>query len=168
VRAAEFDRVVVGISGNLGNLAAVHAAVDEARRSNAPLLAVIAWAPPGGEIGYRRAPWKPILDLARERAEAMVMDAFRDAFGGKPAGVTMVPTLVRGAPGPALLQVAQSPGDLLVVGTGRHGPLARLRHGRVTRYCLAHACCRVLAVPPPDMITDLRPRHFHRLSNFAA
>jgi nucleotide-binding universal stress UspA family protein len=168
VRAGEFDRVVVGISGNLGNLAALHAAVDEARRLDAPLVAVAAWAPPGGETGYRRAPWKPILDLAREKAATTIAAAFRDAFGGPPDDVIVTLTLVRGAPGPSLLQVAQSAGDLLVVGTGRQGAMARLRHGRVTRYCLAHASCRVLVVPPPDLITALRPRHFHRLSAPAA
>jgi hypothetical protein len=36
----------------------------------------------------------------------------------------------------------------LVVGTGRRGPLTRVFPGRVSRYCLAHARCPVLAVPP--------------------
>jgi hypothetical protein len=58
--------------------------------------------------------------------------------------------VVRGEPGPALVDVA-GPQDLLVVGAGRRGWLARIGHGKVSRYCLARAQCPVLAVPPPDL-----------------
>jgi hypothetical protein len=34
-------------------------------------------------------------------------------------------------------------------GPGRHGTLGRLRHGKVSRYCLAHARCPLLAIPAP-------------------
>jgi universal stress protein family protein len=54
----------------------------------------------------------------------------------------------RGAPGRILTIIASDPGDLLVVGTGRHGMLTRVFSRRVSRYCLAHARCPVLAVPP--------------------
>jgi Universal stress protein family len=40
--------------------------------------------------------------------------------------------------------------DLLVIGAGRRGLLSRLWHGRVSRYCLAHSRCPVLAVPAPS------------------
>jgi nucleotide-binding universal stress UspA family protein len=155
VTAAGFDRVVVGISGSLGNLAALHAAVTEARRSQSVLIAVLAWTPPGGETGYRRAPWKPLLDLCKEQAEATLEGAFADALGGRPADVQLTSVLIRGAPGSSLVGLAHRPSDLLVIGAGRHGRLARFRHGSVTRYCLAHARCPVLAVPQPEMINDL-------------
>jgi nucleotide-binding universal stress UspA family protein len=153
--AAGFDRVVVGISGSLGNLVALHAAVAEARRSQSPLIAVVAWAPPGGETAYRRAPWKPLLDLCKEQAETTLENAFADALGGRPSDVQMTSVLIRGAAGPCLLGLAHRPSDLLVIGTGRQGRLARFRHGSVTRYCLARARCPVLAVPQPEMINDL-------------
>ena len=35
-----------------------------------------------------------------------------------------------------------------IVEAGTRGRLARMRHGRVSRYCLAHARSPVLAVPP--------------------
>ena len=49
------------------------------------------------------------------------------------------------------------------------GQLGRAIRGSVLRYCLAHARCPVLAVPPPDMIRELRfwPRHW-RPQDFAA
>jgi hypothetical protein len=40
---------------------------------------------------------------------------------------------------------------VLVVGAGRRGRLARIGHGQVSRYCLAHAVCPVIAVPPADL-----------------
>jgi len=43
-----------------------------------------------------------------------------------------------------------------------HGPLGRLRGGRVSRYCLAHATCPVLAVPPPAPARDAGPGWKHR------
>jgi hypothetical protein len=63
--------------------------------------------------------------------------------------------LIRGAAGLCLLGLAHRPSDLLVIGTGRQGRLARFRHGSVTRYCLARARCPVLAVPQQEMINDL-------------
>ena len=57
--------------------------------------------------------------------------------------------VIRGEPGPALINVASFTGDLLVVGAGRRGRTARIWHGRVSRYCLAHALCPVLTVPRP-------------------
>jgi Universal stress protein family len=47
--------------------------------------------------------------------------------------------------------VAYSVHDLLVVGAGRRGKLARISHGGVSRYCVAHALCPVLTVPPPAL-----------------
>ncbi|WP_375478635.1 universal stress protein [uncultured Jatrophihabitans sp.] len=152
--------MVVGVTGSLGNLAALHAAVAEARRCEAPLVVVNAWTPPGGETGYRRAPWRPLLDLCREQAAAIVETAMSDAFGGPPPGVTMSTVLARGQAGQMLVQLAGQPGDLLVVGAGRRGRFARLRHGAVARYCLTHASRPVLAVPQPDLLRALssRPR----------
>jgi hypothetical protein len=41
------------------------------------------------------------------------------------------------------------------VGAGRRGALARLVSGKVSRYCLAHAECPVLAVPPPALAREV-------------
>jgi len=65
---------------------------------------------------------------------------------------------VRGDTGPALVDIADSADDVLVVGAGRRGGLARIWHGRVSHYCISHAVCPVLTVPPPA----LRPRSLRR------
>jgi hypothetical protein len=61
----------------------------------------------------------------------------------------------RGEAGRILVSIACYPGDLLVVGAGRRGALARVISGKVSRYCLAHAHCPVLAVPPPALAEEL-------------
>jgi Universal stress protein family len=69
--------------------------------------------------------------------------------------VSVEHVVARGRAGPVLLDIAGSPDDLLVVGAGRRGALARFWSGRVTRYCQARARCLVLAVSPP-VLADTR------------
>jgi hypothetical protein len=54
--------------------------------------------------------------------------------------------------------VSASPGNLPAL---RHAAaFGRLRHGRVSRYCLAHAGCPVIAVPSPALNrAAIRARH---------
>jgi nucleotide-binding universal stress UspA family protein len=151
----QVGRVVVGVSGSLHSMAALHRAVGEARRGDAELLAVLAWSPAGGETAYRRSPCPPLLAAWEDSAAERLEDAFRNAFGGCPQGVRLRLVTARGEPGAALTEFADRPDDLLVVGAGRRGALARVFHGGVTRYCLAHARCAVLAVPPSDLTRDL-------------
>lgn len=149
-------RIIVGVSGSLGNLSALHTAVAEARNREASLLAVRAWSPHGGELIHRRGSCPPALaEWRREEARAL-RTAFIDAFGAMPDDVEVGTSLVRGEAGPALVKVADQPDDLLVVGAGRPGRISRIWRGAVTRYCLAHARCKVLAVPQPDLTRDLR------------
>jgi Universal stress protein family len=48
------------------------------------------------------------------------------------------------------------PDDVLVLGAGCRGTLGRLAFSKVSRYCLAHAQCPVMAVPPPVLARELR------------
>ena len=77
--------------------------------------------------------------------------ALDTAFGGLPPDLEAEPLVMRGNPGPVLVGAASRDGDRLVVGAGRRGTFGRLRHGRVSRYCLAHAGCPVIAVPSPAL-----------------
>jgi nucleotide-binding universal stress UspA family protein len=156
------NRIVVGVTGSLANLAALHAAVDQARRCDAPLVAVRTWLPVGGEIAYRRGPCPPLLQVWRQQARSELTLAFVDAFGGLPTDLAVDCITVRGEAGPRLVAAADHPDDLLVVGAGRRGRLAGIRFGSVARFCFTHACCPVLAVPPPEMIRELRSRRLPR------
>jgi hypothetical protein len=59
--------------------------------------------------------------------------------------------VLRGNPGKVLTGMARQDGDVLVIGAGRRGPLRRIWGSRISRYCLAHACCPVLAIPAPSL-----------------
>jgi nucleotide-binding universal stress UspA family protein len=166
--AAGSRRVIAGVSGSLRSLGALRAAAAEARSAAAELLAVLAWAPAGGEIAYLRAPCPPLLRLWEQAAHQRMRDAFAEAFGGMPGGVTVRQMVVRAPPGPALVDLADQPDDWLVVGYGGRSRLGYAIHGSVTRYCMAHARCPVLAVPPPELIRDLRRwRHHWRPEDFS-
>ena len=144
-------RVVVGVSGSPGSLPALRYAENLARREDAPLLAVHAWVPPGGDLAERRCPSSHLRKVWQEAARQRLHEAFGAAWGGVPAGVDLQLITVRGDTGSALVDVADCADDVLVVGAGRRGMLARVWHGRGSRYCVAHAVCPVFTVPPPAL-----------------
>jgi nucleotide-binding universal stress UspA family protein len=159
--AAGSRRVIAGVNGSVRSLAALRAAVAEARSAGAELLAVHTWVPVGGELAYMRAPCPVLLEVWEQAAGDRLRTAFDEAFGGMPAGLEIRLVIVRAEPGPALVALAREAGDLLVIGSGGRGQVGCAIHGSVLRYCLAHARCPVLAVPPPDMIRELRPWPHH-------
>ncbi|MEV7344149.1 universal stress protein [Streptomyces sp. NPDC093544] len=157
----EFDgrRIVVGVSGSLGSLVALHRAVAEARRGEAELVAVLAWEPPRGELAQGRAVFpSPTADL-RQAAGKRLLGTLRTAFGEVGPGVPFQGLVVRGMAGRALVECADRDGDLLVVGAGCRGWLHRAFSPSTARYCLAHATCPVLAVPPSPLESDLASVH---------
>jgi len=109
-----------------------------------------------------------LLRLWEQEACERLRDAFDKAMGGMPDGVVVRQLVVRAPPGPALVELARHRDDLLVVGYGGRSRLGYAVYGTVTRYCLAHARCPVLTVPPPELIRKLRPgRHHWRPEDFA-
>jgi hypothetical protein len=54
-----------------------------------------------------------------------------------------------------LVDTADRPDDLLIIGTGRRAGLGRVLHHSVSRYCLAHAKCPVLAIPPSALMDEM-------------
>jgi nucleotide-binding universal stress UspA family protein len=146
------QRVIVGVDGSQGSVQALLAAAAEARRLNAELHAVCAWTPPGGEVAEMRARSPRALHQVWEDGAAARLDhTFEQAFGGIPTDLAVERSIVRGAAGPALVQLADRPEDILVVGTGAQDVRGALRRfvtgGSVTRHCLARAHCNVHAVP---------------------
>jgi nucleotide-binding universal stress UspA family protein len=148
-------RIIVGVHGSLGSLQALRYAADEARLRNVPLLAVSAWVPPGGEAAERRAPSAHLRKVWREAAWERLWAAFDAGLGGVPADLTVEPQVARGEPGAVLVEAAGRPDDLLIIGTGRRAGIGRALHRSVSRYCLAHARCPVLAVPPSALMDEM-------------
>jgi nucleotide-binding universal stress UspA family protein len=153
-------RVVVGTSDSLSSRTALYRAAEEARRRGAELWAVLAWDTPGGELtAHRPAGTEPLLDEWRRPARRALLTVLHETFGTAGPGVPMRAVLGRGPAGRTLVHIADRAGDLLVVGAGRRGRLRRLLSPSVSRYCIAHAACPVLAVPPSPLAADWKAAH---------
>jgi nucleotide-binding universal stress UspA family protein len=153
-------RIIVGVHGSLGSLQALRFAADEARQRNVPLLAVTAWIPPGGDLAERRHSSPYLRKIWREAAWERLWAAFDAGLGGVPADLRVETQAVRGDTGPVLVETADQPDDLLIIGMGRRAGFGRMTRRSVSRYCLAHARCPVLAVPPSALMDEMsHPLH---------
>src|SRR5579875_128408 len=112
-------RVIVGVHGSLGSLQALRYAAERAREDSVPLVPVVAWVPPGGDMAERRQPVYQLRLVWRDAARDRLLAAFDDGLGGLPADLDVEPLVVRGPAGPVLVGTADQPGDLLVVGARR-------------------------------------------------
>jgi len=156
---AGIDRLIVGTSGSPGSLHALRYAEGLARAHNAMLIPVLAWEPPGGEHADRVQPTGQLRQEWRILACQRLQGALIAVWGEVPHDPLVEPHVERGPAGWALVNLASRPGDVLIVGAGRRGTLARLAFSRVSRYCLAHARCPVVAIPPPALAMELRHHH---------
>ena len=143
--------IVAGVSGSPGSVHALRYAADLARQHDAILVPLLAWVPPGGDLAERKSPNSELRQLWEDDAWQRLREAIATAFGGFPYGVRTSPLVLRGSAGRVLVQAASATSDLLVIGAGRRATLLRPTSGRVSRYCLHHANCQVLAVAPPAL-----------------
>ncbi|MFI2782529.1 universal stress protein [Streptomyces sp. ALB3] len=149
-------RVVAGVGGTSGSPAVLRRAAAEARLRGAELWAVLAWDAPGAGVrGRHGAGLAPSLPVCRADAVERLRGALHAAFGAAGAGVPVVGRAVRGAPGAALVDAARAEDCVVVVGTGPRGALHRCLWPSVARYCVAHAPCPVLTVPPSPLRAEL-------------
>ncbi len=152
-------RIVVGVSGSAGSLQALRYAAELARTDDAVLAPVLAWTPPGGDTADRHYPNPELRRAWKQAAADRLWHAIEFAFGGPPAGLAFSPEVIRGDAGHVLTEVAAQPGDVLVIGAGRHGAVRRLLACHVSKYCLGHASCPVVAVPPSALESELHGLH---------
>jgi nucleotide-binding universal stress UspA family protein len=136
-------RIVLGVSTSPAGLQALRYGVTESRRRGAPLYAVRAFAfePPwhGPEVARFR-------DQFAADALRYVREAFDTAMAGVPCDIDVRIETPNARTEHALIAAANNIADVLVLG----GHLWRRRPGRLIRYCLRHAGCPVVIVPPPD------------------
>ena len=144
-------RVVAGVSGSPRSLPALRYAAALARGHGAALVPLHTWVPPGGELADRQFSVRYLREVWERDAWERLWDAVNTALGGVPCDVPTEPVVVCGEAGWVLVHAASRAGDLLVIGTGRRGTAGRLVGGKVSRYCLAHACCPVVTVPPSPL-----------------
>jgi len=147
------SRVIVGVQESIAGLRALRVAVAEARQRGAVLHAVRTRRPPppDGGTGVSLPPSESV-----SQAQDEVFRAFAAAMGRVPADIKVFIVVRDGEPGAALTAHADRDDDLLVVGVGRRGLVRRLLSGSVARYCLSHAACPVLAVPPDQFAISAR------------
>ena len=115
-------RVIVGASGSPASLQALRYAQHMTRDFDAALVPVIAWLPPDGDLADRRTPCDELRRIWAQDARGRLQDALNPAWGTPSAGLPVRPVVRRGPPGPALVEAARRPGDLLV---GRRRPPGR-------------------------------------------
>ncbi|MFB8086138.1 universal stress protein [Streptomyces sp. NPDC055992] len=149
------QRIVVGVSGSPGSLAALHRAVIEAQERDAALCAVLAWQLPGGGLGSRTAHGPDLLRECEEAAVGELCAVLSGAFAVAKPCVPLSALAMRGEPGAVLVEAAESTDDLLVVGTGARRRLLPGLRAPAARYCLTHAVCPVLVVPPNPLEAEL-------------
>jgi nucleotide-binding universal stress UspA family protein len=94
-------RVIVGVSGSAGSVRALRYAARLARDADAPLTAILAWVPPGGDLAERRAPSAELRRIWKQAAAKRLDDAMRTAWGSVPADLMVDPMVVRGPGDPA-------------------------------------------------------------------
>jgi nucleotide-binding universal stress UspA family protein len=144
-------KVIIGVSGSPGSVRALRYAGELAKARDVALVPVLAWLPPGGDLADRRYPSAHLRKVWRTAAAERLSAAIELAFGGASCDVPLEPLVLRGETGATLVAVAAEPSDVLVVGTGRRGLVRRMLSRGVARFCLAHAACPVVAVPPSGL-----------------
>jgi nucleotide-binding universal stress UspA family protein len=151
---SHFRRVIVGASGSPGSLRALRYAEDLARANGATLIPVFALVQPGGDLADPQLPSGYLRKVLRDNACQRLQDALIAAWGEVLDDPPVMPLVECGAAGRVLVKVACCPGDLLVVGAGHRRALGRMVDRRVDRYCLAHAQCPVLVIPPAALAQE--------------
>ena len=143
-------RIVVGVDGSTGSMAALGWAVDEARLRGTSLHVVMTWEMPQtyGSPSIIGMGMDPSLDAKAVLAEAADNEAARLAHVVVPDDVPTVWEVVQGHPGWKLTEVSEG-ADLLVVGSRGHGSLVGTLLGSVSQHVVTHAVCAVVVIPDP-------------------
>lgn len=141
---AHITRVVVAFDGSTPSRAALRAALDEAGERRTPLHLVTAIdvlaTPTLADAAYSQAARQAAWEAA--------------AAAGQVLGTDRVTTTIDvGAPSAVVLR-ASHPGDLLVVGSHGHRPVARMLLGSTSTALATHSTCPVLVVRGKQARTD--------------
>jgi nucleotide-binding universal stress UspA family protein len=137
-------RIVLGVGEKPDGSPVTRFAIEEASLRAVPLEAVRAWRRPLHALtGHLRRAGGP-APAGRQRADALLDEALRDA----PAELRALRRTVEGHARDVLLAVSHED-DLLVIGARRHQDRHGPGLGRVVRGVLHHATCPVAVVPEP-------------------
>lgn len=153
------SRIVVGVDGSDRSRAALVAAVDEAGRRGADVVAVAAYQRADQWTDLAAVP-TPSVDEIRADVRRAAEDMVREVLAATRQPGVPVPHVrveaMRGAAADLLVEVADE-ADLLVVGSRGRGALRGLLLGSVALHCVLHATCPVMVVHPPSVRTGRAP-----------
>lgn len=141
--------VVVGVDGSAASRAAVEYAAATANECGAPLVVVSAWNDVARYSRWVSVDTRVVIDrdgllITERKAARAVLEATVAAVRARYPEISLIPTLVEGAPAAALLR-AGTDAALVVVGTRGHGVAAGLLLGSVGQ-AVVHASRRPVAV----------------------
>jgi nucleotide-binding universal stress UspA family protein len=141
-------RVVVGVDGSAGSLAALRFAFDEARRRATGLRVVTAFELPDvWSITYGlsvSATEQEVRDSVLQHTRRVVTEALGDQLTAD--GAPDVDVAVQGGGAARVLVSAAAGSPLLVVGSRGLGGFRRMLLGSVSLQCVQHAPCPVTVV----------------------
>jgi nucleotide-binding universal stress UspA family protein len=137
-------RIVVGVDGSMGSMAALRWAVAEAGRKHATVEAVSAWSFPviaaTPFVAATGFSWADLKETAQEAVDGAISQ-----LGPHPE-VTITTKVVEGRPAHVLLDEAAG-AELLVVGTRGLGGAAELFLGSTSHACAHRSPVPVVIVP---------------------
>jgi nucleotide-binding universal stress UspA family protein len=136
------SRVVVGVDGSAGSVAALRFAAAEARLRGGELHVVHAWIDSLSGYGL---PWAAPATTLREQAGATLLNSMRAAWQDGSAGVQVRAEIIEGAEWDVLTEVAHA-ADLLVVGSRGRTGWSSLLLGSVGLRCITYSPCPVAVV----------------------
>ena len=143
------QRIVVGVDGSAGSVAALAWAVELAAQTGAAVEALSAWELTYGWIDGYAPDIERWCEEARREARARLDAAIAAVAGSHPSSTTVTPTVVEGPAARALLDASKD-ADLVVVGSRGRGGFAGLLLGSVSQQVVHHARVPVTVVPGHD------------------
>jgi nucleotide-binding universal stress UspA family protein len=140
----DITAIAVGVDGSSEACIAVEAACELASGTGAKLKLVGVAEPPAIGTGKGGAEgWHEL----REVIEGVMRDRLSQAREMVPEGIQVEVALVSGEPAEALVQTADAPGTLLMVGSRGYGPLRRVLLGSVSTRLVRSARCPLIVTP---------------------
>jgi nucleotide-binding universal stress UspA family protein len=141
--------IVVGVDGTPAGDAALTFAIDEATRSSDSVEMVTAWDTDVTRTALDVAYGVVMSEAERQakaEAERLQQKALQRVLADAQPAVVISGQVVRGRPGPVLVEAAR-PARLLIVGTRALGPVRAALLGSTSRYCARHASGPLAVVP---------------------
>lgn len=141
--------IVVGVDGSDSSKAALEWAAQQARITDAPLVAIVTWEWPTSYGAM--VPWPENIDFEAD-ARKMLEQSVDQVLGADYRG-EVTQRVIHGHPAPAL-EDASRDAALLVVGCRGHGEFAGMLLGSVSKFMATHAHCPVVIIRGDEKKAD--------------